>query len=220
MSTFDEALAVFREYEELMRAAGSPLPDLLAPPHPDPAGAFAPFFPGLTLPDELIAWWSWHDGPSTSAPASALMGLAHIPLSVETVIAGTLICRRSAEIAAEPPEMPAEDFWSPTWLPALYSQDVYLAVELADRGNRGSVRFVQREVMGRNAPVVASGITEVVGWWSTMLRAGAMRWDPNSVAGWVADVQLVPTHLRGNPIAVPRTPVGSYAPTFLTLGEF
>jgi cell wall assembly regulator SMI1 len=199
--TFGAATAVYEEYEELVRAAAPGFVDQLLPPHPDPVGAVAAAFPGLELPEELAAWWAWHDGTITTNGFSYPVG-------------GSNLCFRSlgqslrewrselevAEFAAEPPDMPAEDFWPPAWIPVLFTQDLAVAVDLADPPKRSGVLYRRRWIMSDSVPTVADDFPQLVEWWSTLLRIGATTWNPADEE-WVTDEALVPDDLRHNPLA-------------------
>jgi cell wall assembly regulator SMI1 len=203
----ESALAVYQEYEELARAAGATLAQILAPGHPDPAAALDAALPGFTLPDDLIAWWMWHDGtipsPSPAGPwwFTEAVGVGWSFRSLEGALARRRDWLETADMAAEPPELPAEAFWPPTWLPVVSDQNSELAVDLARTDqHRGPIFFPERETLGGYAAQVTEHWTEVVGWWVTLLRVGATTWDPQFQT-WVTDRELVPDELRGNPVA-------------------
>ncbi|MBO3085967.1 SMI1/KNR4 family protein [Cellulomonas fengjieae] len=215
MTASADALAIYQEYEDLVRAAGSQLADQFAPPHPDPVGAFSTAFPGLDLPDELATWWAWHDGITQSLGIGAPIGGSNM---LFRSMAQTIDLRRMeldiAEEAAEPPDITAELIWPHTWIPVLATQDSTFAIELAPRG-RGTVLFRDGREMGRNAPTAAQSWPVVVQWWSTLLRIGATRWDATALrhGRWVTDEKMVPDELKGNPLAYSPHP-SRYAPQF------
>src|SRR4051812_44515036 len=70
--TYEAAMATYEEFGALLAASGAPVAHTLHPPHPDPAAAVERAIPGHTLPDELVAWWAWHDGtgwvPGSAGP--------------------------------------------------------------------------------------------------------------------------------------------------------
>ena len=70
----ESALAVYQEHEELLAVSGSTAVGLLRPPHPDPAAVLDLVMPGRVLRDDLVAWWTWHDGTALwDAPAGPPM---------------------------------------------------------------------------------------------------------------------------------------------------
>ncbi|WP_258725873.1 SMI1/KNR4 family protein [Cellulomonas sp. NS3] len=213
---FRAALTLYSEYEQLVREAGAPVADMLAPPHRDPAAAIAHALPGCTLPDDLVAWWAWHDG---TVPRQTPHGPGWFPVAVGAgwafrSLEGTLAERQrwlqTAELSAEPPELPAEAFWPTSWLPIVGSEHSYLAADLAEATkDRTRISYVERETLAAHAPDVAERWSEVVGWWVRLLQLGATTWSPTA-GTWVTDETLVPDDLRGNPVAYavigPRDP--------------
>jgi cell wall assembly regulator SMI1 len=217
-------MAVYEEYEDLVATVAPEVVEQLAPPHPDPAAAVADQMPGLELPGALAAWWSWHNGTTASAGLGLPIGGSNLAFrSLEQTLD---LWRMELDIARHcaEPDMPAQHFWPPAWIPVLADQDVSLAVDLAAPRRPGSVVFRERDMMAYNAPIGAHDLTQVVEWWSSLLRIGATTWDPDrrwagAAGAWVTDEALVPDALRGNLIAY--TPLsGERAPQFYPLFDF
>jgi len=204
VTAFDAALEQYRAYEDQLRAHAPDVAARLAPPHPDPAAAVADAFPDLVLPDELVAWWSWHDGmtPPAGYAAPEIAPSWHF-FSMDGALREWRLEREIARRVAEPPEMPAEHFWPASWMPVLSNRGVALAADLAPAPPRPGVILKERETMGYNSPVIAHGLPEVVEWWTRLLAIEATTWHavPSASGHWVTDRSRVPADLLGNPAA-------------------
>lgn len=217
----ESALATYRKFEELLRAAGTPLADQMAPPHRAPQDALNDALPGSVLPHELSAWWGWHNGATAVAGWDfPLTGTGWAFLSLEAALERREYYLEIAASIAEP-DLPAERFWPPSWLPIVSGQDATLALDLAAAtSDHSPIYFVHSASMADNSPLASHSWPEIVQWWCTLLQAGATRWDPTvGVGQWATAESLVPTELLGNPIAYPSHPT-TYQPRFRPVSDF
>ena len=216
----DAALEQYQAFEEQLRRHAPEVAASLAAPHPDPAAAVADAFPGLVLPVDLVAWWSWHDGITGPRGYGPPFGPYVNFLSLARTLARWRDMLEGARMVAEPPELPADSFWPATWMPVIGHQGFSLAVDLAPTARREGVIFKEVDVMSYSAPEIARDLTEVVNWWTILLRTGATirQQHPSGGVLWVTDRSLVPVDLRGNPVAYSDLE-GPRDPRFLPLGE-
>lgn len=219
MMPFDEALQHYHTYEDQLRVHAPHVVERLAPPHPDPAAAVAAVLPGLVLPDELVAWWSWHDGMTPPVGYAPALGPSLRFFSLQRALKEWRECCEMAQVVAEPPEMPAEFFWPVSFMPVMGNERVMLSVDLSPRAPRAGVIYKESDVMAHHSPVIAGGLAEVVSWWTRLLTLGATTWQSLSSGSgyWVTDRSRVPDDLLGNPAAYIDLQ-GPRDPRFLPLG--
>jgi len=125
---------------------------------------------GLAAPEELVVWWSWHNGHRYGAPT----GLRHPQMS----LAFALDLRQSDDLGMEPHQ------WDPSFVRvAGEGSKSSIAVSCANRVPPPMVRAVAAEFGGTQG---AAGHRQVlslctpVTWWLLALTKGWSTFDPTN----------------------------------------
>lgn len=165
------------ELEVRVRDQGAPVADLLAPGLPEEQIRSALAAIGLAAPDEVVQWFSWHNGTVRTQPRHEVVLILWRPYSLEEAIQQWLGRERAI----------AEGWWREEWLPiGDYFNADRLAVHCPNPATKlAVVRNVVPEEGGWDEDEVPSvqSLALVVSWWLDALRRRWVRWDAN-IGGW------------------------------------
>jgi hypothetical protein len=181
---------LLREFEAELREYGVPVDETLAP-GADPVVVRARFdAAGLDVPNELVEWFAWHDGPADLTNPYVLPGIAVDSLE------RTLRSRASLEMS--PMFGDGEFQWRPEWL-QFAGDDNGLAMRLGgDRSAPPLVRSLGFELPNTDPDFTDTQVVSLctpVTIWMDDVRTGARVWDP-SIRRWRAGPALLPQWRR------------------------
>jgi len=179
---------VLLDLEAAWSARGAPVSDLLAPGL-EPAQVRESLDRWRAVPDDLIAWFEWHDGSRPGVPAWQLAPSAWSQFSLADVIAEHDV---ALQVAEDLVGWADEGFgWSDSWIPFIGIREDVLAIDGLTgqivRGNLGDPN--------RFGDVVVPDIETLIRKWLTTLESGYgnFRWDSHGF--WEMDWLTVPPEI-------------------------
>jgi hypothetical protein len=179
-------------FEQRLRAVGAPVAQVLAPGIPEERVREVLEPLGMDPPQELVAWYAWHDGlttPTPHWPGEALLMAWH-PYSLEQALAEYHSRDRGEETWQ----------WQPTWWPlAKDGGPQRVAVHCTPpQGVHATVRVVEPAAglfAADDVPPV-TGLAQVVTWWTEAIDTGAYTFVPEAGAWDIPDRNLIPPERR------------------------
>jgi hypothetical protein len=162
----EEVTVLLERLEALIRGAGCPVPDYLAPGAPAAEIEDAFGLVGLTPPPEAVAIFTWHDGYLPGVHPHPFWLLPHEvrPLSLR----GALLVYEAVN----------DGYERPTWMPVMEGIVLMDTARIDDRGRSPIARLLHGEGWQQEAASIATPLQ----WWITLIEEGAWTW---GVDGWV-----------------------------------
>ena len=207
----DRLIQRLADLEREWRLQGAPVAEKAAPGLTDAQIDVLMAPVGIDLPDELRAWWRWHNGlveDGTDYGFGPTFDFGSVGpgawqlISLEEAIDRYQCESRSAQWPGDP--IAGEFYWRDSWFPfAAASQDVlFLDTAEATSDVCAPVRFRASENWRYWDVPQAPSLADGVGMWVRALREGYFVWDPDAgeQGEWVHHrVRPLPLNLR-NPL--------------------
>ncbi len=179
--------SLLAELEVSLQAIRAPIADLWNPGLPPAAVDARLASLGLTAPDELRLWWSWHDGVDESAPfRKRVLGNGWVPLSLERAIENTLVARAMDDSTM------ANTSWSPDWVTILEDVATPRIAAACDAPASGLATihlYDPERVMDPDRPRLGS-LGDLVTLWLSLLRDGTWSIEPQTGEFGLVDLEL------------------------------
>ncbi|MPY92222.1 MAG: hypothetical protein GEV08_03890 [Acidimicrobiia bacterium] len=174
--TSDQLSGALRDLEECWASAGSTTPESLAPGLTVTDAQQLAATVGLTLPDEALTWFGWHNGYNTnSTHAPRDIGCGWWLYSLEETVAWYSRTWQPTKPAPDVADL--EEYWSRSYLPFISSDigEEFLIDLAADEDGRCvvySANILWNEPNPPAAPSLAAFVTGLV----DAIQAGAYVW--------------------------------------------
>lgn len=177
VTPFERAAVTF---DTRLHAAGAPIADRLRPGATDAHIDAVTAGLGLSFPDELRAWYRWHDGVVEDEDEWATFGNGHQPLTLDDAAADYAdIVATRAQIEAA---IPGPFRYRRTWWPVTHFQHVsYIVADTASAGGSCDVHtlWLRVDKSGDWDTVRAGSLTEMLKVWTDAIGRGWWRWEPD-----------------------------------------
>jgi cell wall assembly regulator SMI1 len=186
--------ASLQRLEDLWTTAGMTVPDYFGPGLASESIVDLLRQSGLAASDEVVEWFSWHNGGGASPQVGSPLGPSGWDaLSLQQALsARTDRLEGAVEMAEDFEGVPASHWWADAWPPIADNggQDA-LAIELSPNEATTKVRVVGWDDPEDFPQVRAGSLTELVALWISALESGNWSWDGNRNA-WTGDRQTLP----------------------------
>jgi cell wall assembly regulator SMI1 len=162
--------------EELWLSLGHPPERRLLPGLPEDEARYRLGELVLDPPQDLVTWFSWHNGQAGMRPAIRLTPSTYLPLTLDRCLQEREECRAMAEELFDS-DVQTELVYRPSWLPIALAGGTALCVAMidGDPGPAGTVYVVRFSEFEPPVPA-AQNLAEVVDIWITTLEAGRITW--------------------------------------------